>query len=125
MENLALIVGGERQHQGALMAQFDVDATRAQKLISEAGPTRLAVAAERDQCLLAGLRLATGSEHAGRGVARARAGLAAVEHRDRRTARGEAPSNAKADHAGADDGNARFTGGMGKTVRQRRLPSLE
>jgi hypothetical protein len=57
-------------------------------------------------------------------MARARAGLAAVEHRDRCPA-GEPPSDAEADDTGADDGDVRLFADMGKLLRQRRLPSLE
>jgi hypothetical protein len=57
-------------------------------------------------------------------MARARAGLAALEHRDR-CAAGEPPGDAKADDTGADDGDVRLFADMGKFLRQRRLPSLE
>ena len=78
----------------------------AQQLLGESRPARLAVAAERDQRLFAGLGLAARRQHAGRGMARARAGLAAVEHRNLGAA-GEPPGNAEPDHAGADNGDAR------------------
>jgi hypothetical protein len=57
-------------------------------------------------------------------MARARAGLAAIEHRDR-GAPGKPPGDAEPDRARANDGDARLFADMGKLVRQRRLPSLE
>ena len=51
------------------------------KLRGEGRPARLALAAERDQRLLARLGLGAGRQHAGRRVARAGAGRAAIEHR--------------------------------------------
>jgi hypothetical protein len=57
-------------------------------------------------------------------VACARAGLAAVEHRDGCPA-GEPPGDAQADYASADNGDVRLFADMGKFLRQRRLPSLE
>ena len=80
--DLGLIVGSERKHQRALLPQLDIDAARARKFLGEDGPARLALAAERDQRFFAGLGFAAGGEHAGRGMARARAGLAAIEHGD-------------------------------------------
>ena len=124
MGDFRLIVRGQGEQQRALAPQFDVDAARAQQLVGKGRPARLAVAPERDQRLLAGLGLAARRQHAGRGMARARAGLAAVEHRHRRPA-GEPPGDAQADHAGADDGDVRLFADMGKFCRQRRLPSLE
>jgi hypothetical protein len=57
-------------------------------------------------------------------MARAGAGPAAVEHRNRRAA-GEPPGDAQPNDAGADDGDVRLFADMGKFLRQRRLPSLE
>ena len=102
-----LIVGGERQHQRALAPQFNIDAADALQLIGKGRPARLALAAERHQSLFARLGFATGGEHAGRRVAGARSGFAAVEDRDGRAA-GEPPGNAEPDHAGADNHHARF-----------------
>ena len=124
VRSFGLIVGGQRQSQRAFLAQFDINAARPQKLAGKTRPARLAVAAKREQRLFAGLGFATRRQHAGRGMARARADLAAIEHRDRRTG-GEPPSDAKADHTGADDGDVRLFADMGKLGRQRRLPSLE
>ena len=121
MRNRRLIVGSERQHQRALAAQFDVDAAHALKLLGKGRPARLALAAERDQSLFAGLGFATGRQHAGRRVACARSGLAAVEHRDRGAA-GEPPGNAEPDHAGADNDDARLVSDRcdgGNSVAQR------
>ena len=87
MGDLRVIVGGQGEQQRALAPQFDVDAAGAQQLVGKGRPARLAVAPERDQRLLAGLGLAARRQHAGRGMARARAGLAAVEHRHRRRGR--------------------------------------
>ena len=81
-----------------------------QKFRGKGRPARLALAAERDQRLLAGLGFAASRQHAGGGVACARSGLAAVEHRDRGAA-GKPPGDAKADDAGADDGDARTDDG--------------
>ena len=124
MADLRLIIGREREHQRALAPQFDVDAARAQKLLGKAGPARLALAAERDQRLFARLGLAARRQHAGRRVARARSGRAAVEYLHHGAA-GEPPGNAKPDHAGADDRDARLLREMWQVVRQTRLPSLE
>ena len=106
MRQRRLIVRGQRQNQRALAAQFDVDAARAQKLLGKSRPARLAVAAERDQVLFAGLGLAARREHAGRGMARARAGLAAVEQQNL-GAGGQPPGNAQPDDARADNDDAR------------------
>ena len=65
MRQRRLIVGGQREHQRALAAQFDVDAGYACKLLGESRPARLAVAAERNQILFAGLGLAARRQHAG------------------------------------------------------------
>ena len=124
MRNLGLIVGGEGKHQGAFVAQLDVDAAGALQFGGEAGPARLALAAKRDQRLFAGLRLAAGGQHPGSSVTRARSRLGAIEHGDRGAA-GEPPGDAEADDARADDGDARLSRSVGRVVRQRRLPSLE
>jgi hypothetical protein len=52
------------------------------------------------------------------------AGLAAIEHGDRRAA-GKPPGDAKPNNAGADDRNARPIVDIRKVLRQARLPSLE
>ena len=85
--------------------------TRAQ-FLGKAGPARLAVAAERDQILFAGLGFAARRQHAGRGMARAAARLAAVEHHDIGAA-GKPPGNAQPDDAGADNGDPRAFGDGG------------
>ena len=123
MGDFRLIVRGQGEQQGALAAQFDVDAAGAQQLVGKGRPARLAVAPKRYQRFLTRLGLAARRQHAGRGMACARTGLAAVEHRDRCTA-GEPPGDTQADHAGADDSDARLFADMGKLLRQRRLPSL-
>jgi hypothetical protein len=56
-------------------------------------------------------------------MARARTGLAAIEHRNRCPA-GEPPGDTQPDHAGADDGDPRLFADMGRFSRQKRLPSL-
>ena len=106
MRDGRLIVGGQRQHQRALAPQFDIDAARPRKLLGETGPTRLAFAAERDECFLARLGLAASRQHAGRGMACPRAGLAAIEHRDIGP-RGEPPGDAQPHDARADDDDTR------------------
>ena len=116
--DLGLIVRGEGEDQRALATQFDVDGCRAQKLRGEAGPARLALAAERDQRLFAGLRLAAGGEHSGGGVACAGSRLAALENGDRGAA-GEPPRDAESDDPRADDGNARASRGAGIRPGQR------
>ena len=108
MADLGLVVGGERENERALAAQFDVDAACPQELLGEGRPARLAVAAERNQILFARLGFASRREHAGRRMARARSGRAAVEYLDCRAA-GEPPADAEPDHAGADDGHARLS----------------
>src|SRR5712671_6583057 len=60
-----LIIGGGSHNQRALGSQFDVDAGYGLKFGRKSGPTRLALASKRNQCLLAGFRLATGGKHAG------------------------------------------------------------
>ena len=100
-----LIVRGQGHHQRALGAQLHVDAGSFEELRRESGPARLALAPERDQRLLARLRLAAGRQHAGGRVGRAGAGAAAIEHLDHGAAHGEPPRDAEPDHAGADDGD--------------------
>src|SRR6478735_10047162 len=118
MGDLGLIVGGEGEDQRALATQFDVDAGRAQKLSGEAGPACLAVTAQRDQRLFAGLRLAAGGEHSGGGVACTGSRLTAVEYGDQGAA-GEPPGDAEPDDPRADDGNARAPLGAGSRFDQR------
>ena len=98
----------------------------AQQLLGKSGPARLAVAAERDQILLAGLGFGAGRQHAGRGMARTGAGLAAVEQQNL-GARGQAPGNAEPDHARADNDDARPLADRRwmSSFRPTRLPSLE
>ena len=69
--DLGLIVRGQRQDERAFAAQFHIDAGRAQKLLGESRPPRLALTAERDQRFFAGLGLAACGKHPGGGVARA------------------------------------------------------
>ena len=69
VRDLGLIVGRQGEHQRALLPQFDIDAARSRQLRGERRPARLAVAAERDQRLLARLGFATGRQHAGGGMA--------------------------------------------------------
>ena len=103
-----LVVRGRGDDQRAFGAQFHIDAGGRLQFGGKGRPARLAVAAERDQRFLAGLGLGAGGEHPGGGVAGARAGRAAVEHRDRCAARGQPPGDAEADDAGADDGDLGF-----------------
>jgi hypothetical protein len=124
MGKLAMIVSGQSEDKRALAAQFDIDAGDAEKLRGKTRPTRLTLAAERDQRFLAGLGLTARREHAGRCMACTPAGVAAIKHRDRRAAR-KPPCDAKPDYAGAEDRNARPIANLGKVVRQARLPSLE
>src|SRR5262245_4842449 len=105
MRDRRLIVGGERKNEGALTAQFHVDAGCASKLFRKGRPALLALASERDQRLFAWLRLAASRQHTGCGVACARASLATIEQRNGR-ARSEPPGHAKPDHARADDDDA-------------------
>ncbi len=106
MRQRGLIVRRQRQNERAFAAQFDVDAGRLQKLLGEGRPARLAIAAERDQRLFARLGFSAGGKHPGRGMARARPGFAAVEQQNL-GARRQAPGDAKADHACADNDDAR------------------
>ncbi len=105
MVDARLVVGGERDDERALRAQFDIDAGSLQQFRGERRPARLAFASERDQGILARLRLAAGGEHAGGGMAGAAARRAAVEHLDRCALGRQPPGNAKPDHPGADDGD--------------------
>ncbi len=100
-----LIVRGQGDDQGSFLSQLHVDSRGLQELRGEGGPARLALAPERDQRFLAGLGLRAGRQHAGSGMARAGAGGALVEHRDRRAARRQPPGDAEPDDAGADDGD--------------------
>ena len=110
MRKRRLIVGGQRQNERAFAAQFDVHAACGQQLLGKGGPARLAVAAERDQILFAGLGFGAGRKHAGRRIARASASLAAVEQQNL-GAGGQPPGNPEPDHAGADNDDARPLGG--------------
>jgi hypothetical protein len=58
-------------------------------------------------------------------MARAGAGLAAIEYGNRRTARRKPPRDAEPDDARTDDGDAWLLCGRWRVVRQERLPSLE
>ena len=124
MRDLGLIVRGQGEMQRAFAPQFDIDAARPQKLLGKGRPARLALAAERDQRFFAGLGFAAGRQHAGRRVAGARSGLAAIEHRDRGAA-GKPPGDAQADDAGADDGDTSADDWMDDPSCSMRLPSLE
>src|ERR1700722_13700273 len=106
MPKLALIVGGQSEDERAFAAQFDIDAAGSEKVRGEARPARLALSAKGDQRLLARFGFAARGEHAGSRMTCPSAGLAAIEHRDRRAA-GKPPGDAKPNNAGADDRNAR------------------
>ena len=77
-----LVVRGQGDDQGSFPSQLHVYSRGLQELRGEGGPARLALAPERDQRFLAGLRLRAGRQHAGSGMTRAGAGGALVEHRD-------------------------------------------
>ena len=127
MRERGRIVRGERQNNRAFAAQIHVDAACALQLFGKTRPARLAIAAERNQCFLAGLRLAAGSQHAGRRMACAGSGFAAIEHRNVGPRR-QTPGDAEPDDAGADNGDARpladMRFGCSRSV-QRGFPSLE
>ena len=69
--------------------------------------TTLAVAGSAEAAFLAGFDLHPGGQHAGGGVAGAKAGFALVEDVDAAAGCGQTPADAEADHTGADDQNGR------------------
>src|SRR5262245_33096569 len=116
-----LVVRSQGHDQGAFGAQFDVDARGLHQVGGKRRPARLAVAAKRNERLLAGLGLAAGSQHSGRRIGGAAAGCAAIEDLDGRAAGSEPPGNAEAHDARANDGDLRFAGGR-DAVRQAAAP---
>ena len=100
-----LVVGRQGDDQRPLGPQFHVNAGRPLQFRGESGPTRLALAAQRDQRFLAGLGLRAGGEHPSGGVACASASRALVEYLDRRPLSRQPPGDAQPDHPGADDGD--------------------
>ena len=118
-----LVVGGQRDAPACPRAAVRRRCRLAcSQFGRESGPQRLARAPERDQRLLAGLRLGAGRQHAGGGVARAGSGRALVEHRTAAPRCGQPPRDAEADHAGANDGDLGAVAETCRSVRQSAAP---
>ncbi len=98
-------VATERDDERALGAIVDRELRLGFDRGAIAGPQLLALDGQRQQILAARFMFRGGGQHAGSGEARARAGLAAVEHRHGEAASGEPPGNRQADDAGTDDGD--------------------
>ena len=101
---------------------LDRHAARGLKLGRESRPQRLARAAERDQILLARLGFGAGRQHPGGGMACPCPGRALVEHRHGGAALRQPPGDAKADHAGADDGDLQLGIGPRNRLRHSAAP---
>ena len=101
------IVGIQGHDQRAFGAEVDLHAGGGFQFRREGGPELLAVAVQRKLAFFAGFDLHSGGQHAGGGVAGAKAGVALVENMDAASGCGQTPADAEADHAGADDQNGR------------------
>ena len=99
------IVGVQCYDQRAFGAEVDLHAGGGFQLRREGGPEFLAVAVQRKLAFLAGFDLHPGGQHAGGGVAGAKAGFTLVEDMHAASGGRETPADAEADHAGADDQN--------------------
>ncbi len=101
------VVARERHHQRALAPQPDRHVRGPLQFGGEVRPEALAFAIEGVKRLLARFGLESGSQHPGGGPARAAPGLAALEDIDGAADLRQAPADAQADGAAADNGDAR------------------
>ena len=124
MRDLGLIVGGQREDQRALVAQFHIDAARAQQLLGKSGQRAWL---SRPSATSASSPGSASQQAANMPAAAWLAPIPALPRSNTDTGAGsEPPGDAKADHARADNRDARpFADDRWKGRRSTRLPSLE
>src|SRR5829696_6918138 len=108
MMNSRLVVGGQRNDQRTLGAQFDVDSGHLLQLGCKCWPARLALAPERYQSFLTRLGFRASCQHPGSSMAGAGTGGAAVKYGNSARAACQPPGNAKANDPCTDDDDVRF-----------------